>query len=38
MENMIYEEKIKALSKISKAIVSDLYLEDILRLIVTVTA
>lgn len=38
MENMIYEDKIKALSKISKAIVSDLYLEDILRLIVTVTA
>jgi len=38
MENLIYEEKIKALSKISKAIVSDLYLEDILRLIVTVTA
>ncbi|MFA5336831.1 MAG: histidine kinase, partial [Candidatus Omnitrophota bacterium] len=38
MENMIYEEKIRALSKISKAIVSDLYLEDILRLIVTVTA
>jgi signal transduction protein with GAF and PtsI domain len=38
MENLVYEEKIKALSKISKAIVSDLYLEDILRLIVTVTA
>jgi signal transduction protein with GAF and PtsI domain len=38
MENMIYEEQIRALSKISKAIVSDLYLEDILRLIVTVTA
>lgn len=33
-----YEEHIKALSKISKAIASDLYLEDILRLIVTVTA
>ncbi|MFH1798477.1 MAG: GAF domain-containing protein [Candidatus Omnitrophota bacterium] len=33
-----YEEQIKALSKISKAIASDLYLEDILRLIVTVTA
>jgi len=31
-------EKIEALSKISKAISSDLYLEDILRLIVTVTA
>lgn len=38
MDNMAYEEQIKALSKISKAIVSDLYLEDILRLIVTVTA
>jgi len=33
-----YEEQIKALSKISKAIASDLYLEDILRLIVAVTA
>lgn len=33
-----YVETIKALSKISKAISSDLYLEDILRLIVTVTA
>jgi len=33
-----HEERIKALSKISKAIVSDLYLEDILRLIVAVTA
>jgi signal transduction protein with GAF and PtsI domain len=33
-----YEEQIEALSKISKAITSDLYLEDILRLIVTVTA
>ncbi len=32
------EEQIKALTKISKAIASDLYLEDILRLIVTVTA
>lgn len=32
------EDQIKALSKISKAIVSDLYLEDILRLIVVVTA
>jgi len=38
MENLVFEEQIKALSKISKAIVSDLYLEDILRLIVTVTA
>ncbi len=32
------EEKIEALSKISGAITSDLYLEDILKLIVTVTA
>lgn len=31
-------EQIEALSKISKAITSELYLEDILRLIVTVTA
>jgi signal transduction protein with GAF and PtsI domain len=31
-------EKLEALSKISKAISSDLYLEDILRLIVVVTA
>ena len=31
-------KKIEALSKISKAISSDLYLEDILRLIVVVTA
>jgi signal transduction protein with GAF and PtsI domain len=31
-------EQIKALSKISKAIASDFYLDDILRLIVTVTA
>jgi len=35
---MPFEEQIKALSKISKAIASDLYLEDILRLIVAVTA
>lgn len=35
---MSFEEQIKALSKISKAITSDLYLEDILRLVVTVTA
>jgi len=33
-----YAEQIEALSKISRAITSDLYLEDILRLIVTVTA
>lgn len=38
MDSIPYEEQIKALSKISKAIVSDLYLEDILRLIVAVTA
>ncbi|MCM8770261.1 MAG: hypothetical protein NC936_00120 [Candidatus Omnitrophica bacterium] len=31
-------EQIEALSRISKAIVSELYLEDILKLIVTVTA
>ncbi|MDD5194232.1 MAG: GAF and ANTAR domain-containing protein [Candidatus Omnitrophica bacterium] len=37
-ESTTYTEQIKALSKISKAIVSDLYLEDILRLVVTVTA
>lgn len=38
MDAMPYEEQIKGLSKISKAITSDLYLEDILRLIVAVTA
>ncbi|PIW66059.1 MAG: histidine kinase [Candidatus Omnitrophica bacterium CG12_big_fil_rev_8_21_14_0_65_43_15] len=38
MENINFQENIKALSKISKAIASDLYLEDILRLIVSVTA
>jgi len=38
MQNMSYEEQINALTKISKAIASDIYLEDILRLIVTVTA
>lgn len=37
MENMQYEEQIEALTKVSKAITSDIYLEDILRLIVTVT-
>ena len=37
-EPPFYAEKIEALSKISKAISSDLYLEDILKLIVTVTA
>ncbi len=35
---MSYEKQIKALSKISRAIASELYLEDILRLIVVVTA
>jgi signal transduction protein with GAF and PtsI domain len=38
MQNIPYEEQIRALSKISKAIASELYLEDILRLIVAVTA
>ncbi|MFA5275570.1 MAG: GAF and ANTAR domain-containing protein [Candidatus Omnitrophota bacterium] len=38
MPKMPYEEQINALIKISKAINSDIYLEDILRLIVTVTA
>ncbi|MCD6232222.1 GAF and ANTAR domain-containing protein [Candidatus Aerophobetes bacterium] len=38
MDNISYKEQIKALSRISKAITSELYLEDILRLIVTVTA
>lgn len=33
-----FSEQLKALSKISKAIASDFYLDDILRLIVTVTA
>jgi len=38
MENMPYGKQIKALTKISRAITSDLYLDDILRLIVAVTA
>jgi len=38
VENLPYTEQIRAISKISKAIVSDFYLEDILRLIVAVTA
>lgn len=38
METKSYEEQIKALSEISRAITSELYLDDILRLIVTVTA
>lgn len=33
-----YDDYLKTLSKISKAITSDLYLEDILKLIVTLTA
>ena len=33
-----YAKQLKALQEVSKAIVSDLYLDDILRLIVTVTA
>jgi signal transduction protein with GAF and PtsI domain len=33
-----FTEQLKAFSKISKAITSELYLEDILRLVVTVTA
>jgi len=38
MEDVSYKEQLEALSKISKAITSDLYLDDILKLIVTVTA
>jgi len=38
MMNKNIAEQLKALSKISKAIVSDFYLDDILRLVVTVTA
>ncbi len=38
MEKAPHEDQIKALSKISKAIASESYLEDILRLIVVVTA
>ncbi|MFH1753082.1 MAG: GAF and ANTAR domain-containing protein [Candidatus Omnitrophota bacterium] len=38
MDKSPHAEQIKALSKISKAIASELYLEDILRLIVAVTA
>ncbi len=37
-ESRAYIEHIEALSKISRAITSDLYLEDLLSLIVTVTA
>lgn len=38
MDNISHGDQIKALTKISKAITSDLYLDDILRLVVTVTA
>jgi len=38
MDKMPHAEQIKALSKISKAIASEHYLEDILKLIVAVTA
>ncbi|MDD5681449.1 MAG: GAF and ANTAR domain-containing protein [Candidatus Omnitrophica bacterium] len=38
MQNISYEEQINALTKISKAITSDIYLEDILNQIVSVTA
>ncbi|MGE4357337.1 MAG: GAF domain-containing protein [Candidatus Omnitrophota bacterium] len=37
-DNLLYIQQLKALTKISQAITSDLYLEDILKLIVTVTA
>ena len=38
MKASLYDEQIKGLSKISRAITSDLYLDDILGLIVSVTA
>jgi len=38
MNNLDYEDYLKTLNKISRAITSDLYLEDILKLIVTLTA
>jgi len=37
-KNIPYDEQISALTKISKAIASDVYLEDVLRLVVTVIA
>jgi len=37
-KNEAYEKHIEAISKVSKSITSNLYLEDILKLIVTVTA
>ncbi len=38
MNNLDYKDYLRILNKISSAIVSDLYLEDILKLIVTLTA
>ncbi|MCG2821737.1 MAG: GAF and ANTAR domain-containing protein [Candidatus Atribacteria bacterium] len=38
MNNLDYEDYLKTLNEISRAITSDLYLEDILKLIVTLTA
>ena len=38
MNNLDYTDYLNTLNKISRAIVSDLYLEDILKLIVTLTA
>ncbi len=38
MNNLDYEDYLKTLNKISRAITSDLYFEDILKLIVTLTA
>jgi len=38
MNNLDYKDYLKTINKISRAIVSDLYLEDILKLIVTLTA
>ncbi len=38
MQDTLYEEQINALTKISKAIASNIYLEDVLNLIVSVTA
>ena len=38
MNNLDYRDYLKTINKISRAIVSDLYLEDILKLIVTLTA
>ncbi len=38
MNNLDYKDYLKTLNEISSAIVSDLYLEDILKLIVTLTA